>query len=369
MQIGRPDQRPNHANVLTFYALGDWGTGAEEQKAVAEALRKNVREIPENRIDPPFVLGLGDNVYEKGLPEGWNNPEATQLLRTTFGDIYRKIKYEGKELVFHIVPGNHDYNGTASGKKGWGDVIHQETTAEQLYFPYWKYYPIDQEKNSDRNDSTNYHALKKASIFSLTIPEKMNIESNQSVTFVALDTQVLLELYKRNDTRMLQNHWNKLESLLDADHAWKILVGHHPVKNHGRHGGFRTAAWWLPPIFLYTIIDKFLIKPLQDLDNPANRRFQEDLIKVMQKHDVKLYISGHEHNLQFLKIDAKHYQIISGSAAKLTEVTHKFDTIFSHAAFGFIRFDVANDVLWVEFFQVAENHDTYASTGLFKISK
>ena len=68
VQPGRPEDRPNHQNVLTFFALGDWGTGKGEQKAVAAALGKNVGEIPPGRKVAPFVLGLGDNVYEKGLP-------------------------------------------------------------------------------------------------------------------------------------------------------------------------------------------------------------------------------------------------------------------------------------------------------------
>jgi len=84
VQPGRPEDRPNNQNVLTFFALGDWGTGKGEQKAVAAALGKNVGQIPPGRKVAPFVLGLGDNVYEKGLLEGWDNPGALSLLDQTF---------------------------------------------------------------------------------------------------------------------------------------------------------------------------------------------------------------------------------------------------------------------------------------------
>ncbi len=68
--FGRREDRPNNNDVLTLYTLGDWGTGKSGQKAVAEGLRQNVLEIPTGRKVKPFVLGLGDNVYEHGLPAG-----------------------------------------------------------------------------------------------------------------------------------------------------------------------------------------------------------------------------------------------------------------------------------------------------------
>ena len=125
VQPGRPENRPNHRNVLTFFALGDWGTGGETQKAVAAGLKQEIAELPSGRNTAPFVLGLGDNVYEVGLPEGWNNPHATKLLERTFGNVYSDIKYDSQNVVFHIVPGNHDHNDIAGGIYFAGDIIHQ----------------------------------------------------------------------------------------------------------------------------------------------------------------------------------------------------------------------------------------------------
>jgi hypothetical protein len=364
---GDPAQRPQDPEVITFYALGDWGTGEEQQMAVAEALRKNVAEIPKGKNIPPFVLGLGDNIYENGLPLGWNNrQQALTLLKKTFGEIYKDVKYDGQNLIFNVVPGNHDYNNQVGGKKGWGDILHQETTAEQEY-PNWKYYPINHDNISDTNDSTEYSALRNEDIFSLTLPEKIN--SSKTISLVAVDTQVFLELYQNQDTTKIKNHWKRLEKLLHDETDWKIIAGHHPVKSHGRHGGFRTWVWWIPPIFLFTTIDKLFIKPLQDLDNPASRRFQKDFFDLMKKHKVHIYLAGHEHSLQFLRIDSNNFQIISGSAAKLSPVTHKNDTLFSHAAPGFVRFDVTKKEIWVEFFQVDSRSASYRSTALFKITK
>lgn len=367
VQLGNPQERPNHENVLTFYALGDWGTGKENQKAVAQALKENVNGIPSGRKIAPFVLGLGDNIYEHGLPEGWGNPEAVKLLEKTFGSIYNDIKYDDENLTFHIVPGNHDYDQIAGGRKGFGDIIHQETTAEKLY-PYWKYYPIDPARNSDTEDSTNYQALKDQDIFSLTVPENIPIETDGKISITAIDTQVLLDLYQKNDQENLQKHFRKLESLLMEDAKWKFIIGHHPVQSHGKHGGFRTAFWWMPPIFLGTFVDILFVKPLQELDNASNRRFQHDLMNIMKKYRVHFYLAGHDHNLQFLKVGQKNFQIISGSAAKLSPVTHRKDTLFSQSAHGFVRFDLADNALWIEFFEVDVKNRTFNSTALYKIS-
>ncbi len=367
LQPGRLEDRPNHENVLTFYALGDWGTGKDKQKSVAQALQKNIEQIPPGRKVAPFVLGLGDNVYEKGLAEGWNNPTAIRQLEETFGTKYADVKYGGKNVTFHIVPGNHDHNGIAGGKEGFGDIIHQETTAEGMY-DYWEYYPIDPEKNSDTDDLTNYQALKDHDLDKLTIPQKLPIEADGKVSIIAIDTQVLLNLYQKSKKEDLQKHLNQLKSLLQNNSKWKFIIGHHPIKTHGTHGGFRKAIFWVPPIILYTIIDKLFIKPIQDLDNSHYKKLIEDLGNIIKKYPRAFYLAGHEHSLELLEIDKKNFQLVSGSAAKLSGVGHKSDTIFSHAANGFTRFDVTDEELWIEFFEVDVENRALNSTALLKIS-
>ena len=367
VQSGRREDRPNHKNVLTFFALGDWGTGDETQKAVAAGLKHEIEKLPSGRNSAPFVLGLGDNVYEVGLPKGWNNPKATKLLEQTFGSAFSDIKYDGQNVVFHIVPGNHDHNDIAGGSDFAGDIIHQETTAERLY-PNWEYYPIDPEKNTDTDDLKNYQALKNEDIYKLTIPQQIPIESSGEISIIAIDTQVLLNLYENNKTEVLQKHLTGLESFLQNDSKWNFIIGHHPIKTHGWHGGFRKAIWWVPPIILITIIDKLFFKPLQDLDNEHYKKLIEDLSTIIKKKPFTFYLSGHEHSLQLLEVGKKNFQLVSGSVAKLSEVTHKSDTVFSHSANGFARFDITDKELWIEFFEVNGENSEISSTGLLKIS-
>ncbi len=368
-RFGERDDRPDNASVVTFYALGDWGSGNANQKAVAEALRADLSAIAPGRRTPPFVLAAGDNIYEHGLPEGWNNEIVTQTLERTFGQMYADIEYHGQPVPFHLVAGNHDHAGKAGGKNGMGDVIHQETTAERIY-SNWEYYPISPEQNPDKNDSTEYVALKQKDILTLATPEQISLgeAATKQVSIFAIDTQVLLDLYDQKSQETLDAHWSRLAALADGSPAkWKFLLGHHPIKSHGTHGGFRSAIWWVPPVILATLVDKLFYRRLQDLDHPAYRQFQRDLTKFMDEHSITSYFAGHEHNLQFLTTGRDHFQIISGSAGKLTKVTHKGDTVFSHAAFGFVRFDLTQTELWIEFFGVKPERGTVNSTGLFRI--
>jgi len=368
IQISNDELRSARSPQATFYALGDWGTGGAAQAAVAKALAKNVSELPRGRR-APFVLGLGDNIYNNGLPQGWNDPVVEELLEKTFGSIYSDVTYEGQPVVFHIVPGNHDYSDRAGADQQWGDVIHQETTAERLY-ENWRYYPIDPAKNLDSNDSTDYHALAAEDIFELSLPQKIESNSDGLVSILALDTQVLLHLYERSDKAMLAKHWEKLAELLRDDPApWKILMGHHPIRTHGKHGGFVPGYFWLPPIVLFTLYDRLLAKRLQDLDNGAYIALQREMEKQLIKYNVSIYVAGHDHNLQLLEIDDSHFQVVSGSAGKRSRVSHESDTLFSHSAYGFVRFDVTATEMWIEFFAVDAKSADYQSTGIFKISK
>ena len=67
-----------------------------------------------------------------------------------------------------------------------------------------------------------------------------------------------------------------LERALAASKAdWKIVVGHHPVFSGGMHG----ASWGL---IRY-------LKPM------------------LEEHGVRVYLNGHDHDLQHIAVDGVHY--------------------------------------------------------------
>ena len=401
------DLPPNHAEVVTFYGLGDWGTGDSLQKAIAIALGQNIRDIPKGRTVRPFVLGLGDLIYTHGLLRGWvYRDSAVTKLEKTFGTKYASIRYGHSEtdsasVDFYVVAGNHDYDdhGILSKKKNWGDVFHLETTAEHEYDNF-HYYPIQHISFRDSDDSTEYKALSSEMTRDIHLPETIDIGApagtDPPITIIALDTQRLLRLNRKirkadnseDKTKyknFFQQHLDSLEVFLQQaqdEGNWPVVIGHHPVRTHGPHGSWRTWEDWLLNGFpiLYSVprslVAYFFRKP-QDTDHVDYRSMIDSLTTnqngpgILQKY-CAIYVAGHEHSLQLLEIDGTTYQIVSGSAAKLSKVDHHGDTHFSHQAYGFVRFDVTKDDMWIRFYAVdvtTPDNPTYRVTETFRITK
>jgi len=382
--------------VVTFYALGDWGTADSNQHIVAQLLRQEISGLDSNelnRVVPPFVLGLGDNIYPNGLPKNpWGDEMVEKILKRTFGDVYDSIEYKNEKVMFHIVAGNHDHAEKFRLDPDWGDVIHQETTAESLFTNY-KYYPMKTGRVKDTNDFSEFEGLKLENLNLITQPEKIAIKGDTNlISIFALDTQILLKLYNFNYDSTLKKHWDQLEDLLRTDNStWKIVIGHHPIKTYGWHGGKsglmqwlwagprNNLPWWLRfiPIFpiIASTIDKFH-KGVQDTDNKFNMKFQNDLLRILKKHKVIIYLSGHDHNQQFINLNLQNanvsqlFQVVSGSSAKSEPVSkNKKDLIFADKSLGFTRFDLTKDEIWIEFFGLNLENGSLKSLKKFKITK
>ena len=359
--------RPNTPEVITFYALGDWGAGYLKQEPVAIALERNVATIPNGRRTPPFAIELGDNIYPSGLPfqkslndliYAWNNPEVINALENTFGQVYKNTYYNGAPITFHVLPGNHDHEGRKRKKNSTGDILLQETKAENLYAGWWAYYPINHHiaGANDTNDFREYITLRKYAdehgYYGLTLPETLALPPQNTIVCIALDTQIILEMYEEDD-EWIEQHWARLEEILKihAQTPWKIILGHHPIASWGEHGGAEGGMRGLV---------RYGVGFMQDLDDGDYRKFRKRLASIMKTHNAHLYLSGHEHNLQFitldtqdtdlLQLDNNYIQIVSGSAGKTDGISSKHKALFAYAEqTGFVRLDATNTELWVEF--------------------
>jgi acid phosphatase len=95
-----------------------------------------------------------------------------------------------------------------------------------------------------------------------------------------------------------------LERELAASSAdWKIVVGHHPVFSGGIHG----ASWGL---IRY-------LKPM------------------LEEHGVRVYLNGHDHDLQHIAVDGVHY-LTCGGGAEPREVEAASGSLFSRSTLGFM---------------------------------
>ncbi len=196
--------RPSPANFpslpsapsLQVLVLGDWGTGAEGQREVAEAIAEAHGGSP-----PDFVLTVGDNFYPAGVT-GPGDP----IWRSHFETMYVGPFWDG--LVFYPTLGNHDYQGRPEGQIHYSEIS-----------PRWEM-------------PEPYHA------FEGPLP------GGGSVLFVALDTEPIA-----TGSRESQLQWEWADSVLENSSGdWTVVYGHHPVATGGWHKADKTVKEALLPL-------------------------------------------------------------------------------------------------------------------------
>ncbi len=95
-----PTGAQTHVSTEQFILMGDVGTAAPQQFAVADTLRKKCES--EKMCKAVFLLG--DLIYELGIASA-DDPQLQTKLEVPYKDI---------DLPFYLVLGNHDYVGCAT---------------------------------------------------------------------------------------------------------------------------------------------------------------------------------------------------------------------------------------------------------------
>jgi hypothetical protein len=148
-------------------------------------------------------------------------------------------------------------------------------------------------------------------------------------SFYALDTNSIMLDWDA----AAQKSW--LQSAMAASAStWKIVFGHHPYISDGQHGnaGNYEDLWWLPIV-----------------NGDGVKAFMEDA--VCGQADI--YLCGHDHNRQWLEPTCGTEFIVSGAAAKTTDLVGRDGnaTLYSdHTIEGFVWIELADNVMTGEFY-------------------
>ena len=147
-----------------------------------------------------------------------------------------------------------------------------------------------------------------------------------TVRFVFADTNPLNDEYYQEEKyrdkvigqdTTAQMIW--LDSMLTPDFDWKIVVGHHPLYTGGKR-----------------IEDKNYV-----------RRHLEPLF---EKHNVDVYLAGHEHDLQHIKpSDKQTHHFVSGAGSEVRPTGNLESTLFSESIQGFLSSAITKDSIYFEF--------------------
>ncbi|KAL3870035.1 hypothetical protein ACJMK2_042652 [Sinanodonta woodiana] len=223
---------------LRFLVLGDWG-GLPTIPYCTPVETNVARQMGSltEKYDSKFNLALGDNFYFDGVTN-----DDDKRFQETFETVF---KDQSLQNAWYVVAGNHDHNGNVSAQ-------------------------IAYSKKSTRWNFPNYYYL-----LSFAIPG-----SNAKVDIVMIDTVLLCgnTLHDFVDSQpqgpadniVAEDQWNWIEKqLMNSTAEYLIVAGHFPVYSIAEHGPTQC------------LVDR--LRPL------------------LQKYQVTTYLSGHDHNLQYLQ--------------------------------------------------------------------
>ncbi len=247
--------------VLRFIALGDGGEGNDTQYKVAE-VAKNLCAL---KGGCEFALYLGDNIYDSGV----SGTDDSQF-QTKF-----EMPYANVPFPFYVVLGNHDYGGGGAGFEFWKAEAQVDYT----------------------NLSTKWTMPER--FYSFLSPLDVGPQNGPKAIFIGLDTNAIM--YSGDGD---QQAWLEAQMAQAPAGGWKIGFGHHPYVSNGAHGNAGEYEG-IPGI---PVVSGGNVKDFFD-DSVCGK--------------IDLYISGHDHNRQWLEPACGTEYIVSGTAAKHTDLEPK----------------------------------------------
>ncbi|MEU7583275.1 metallophosphoesterase [Streptomyces sp. NPDC041068] len=304
---------PNRAGEYAVLLTGDAGTGEEAQHAVAAAAREVCRAEGVS-----VAVGLGDNIYENG-PESDHDSE----FRTKFED-----PNSGLDMPWLMVLGNHDCSGLIPGSGGdpsRGDREVSYAKGSRRWYMPSRYYNVALPSAADTKD---------------------NRQGDPLVEFFAMDTNPVTSYVVQMDPHYWwngpymrdQRAW--LDGALKASRArWKIVLGHHPYLNNGKHGSAGSY-------------DGFVI------GNYTSGIHLKEIYEEVVCGRADLILSGHDHTLQILEPTSRSggtRQIVCGAAGKAGDGKAHFDhpaTWQNFSDHGFMILKVSERAMTVDAYTV-----------------
>ncbi len=317
---------------ISVYFIGDAGAPMLPTDQNLAYFKKITLEADTSDI----LIFLGDNLYPEGLPDE-DDPSRFVLEEKLNASLDIMKAFKGRAMM---IPGNHDWaNGT---REGWKRVVNMQKYVDRY--------------------------LGKPSFFlpSGGCPGPIELEISPEIVLVIIDTQYLLHPWEKPDNtdgceaESSAGAVLMFKDILDRNSHRQVLVaGHHPMFSYGPHGSTYTfrqhvfpltdvnRALWLPLPVIGSIYPLFrsMFGSKQDITNPRYMLVRNTLVEMMANVKDLVYISGHEHSLQYIKRDSIHY-VVSGSGTKLSNVGKGNGTEFEAARRGFSQliYDANGDV-------------------------
>jgi hypothetical protein len=316
----------------SIYLIGDAG----KDTLPGPALRMLGRELEKDTTST--VIFLGDNVYQRGL-EG---KEGSEKFRVASLKLLAQLSQtDNHKGHVYWLPGNHDWK---AGRWQGMETVKVEAPFVENYY-------------RDHADIDN----KNGPVFipKDAFPGPTHVTFADSVHLIAIDIQWWLQSQLGHRTprhegmsrkQMTRKFLTDLDSLLaKATSAGGpvLIAAHHPLYSNGHHGApkqpLRFMVNWVPPFQFFGLIglNRALV---QDIPQPRYKRIRNRILKVMDGYKDIIYVSGHDHNLQYIPKGENHH-LVSGAGSKRSSLGRDRNgaRFMDDRNYGFMRLDLMTD--------------------------
>ncbi len=316
----------------TIYAVGDAGEINDQSRAVL----KHLTLVSVDDTHPGVILFLGDNIYPAGFPPEGQIKEHQAAKEILMNQILPVKDYAGNNHHVIFLAGNHDWN---EFKPGGLDAVKRQSDFIKAFDPF-------------------YHFLPEAGCSG---PAWFQ---NENVVLLIIDSQWWLQDWSKepqmNDGCPIKSREDFIKSLhtvIQQNEGKQIVICmHHPLFTQGPHAGYYTLKDHLFPL---TKVENWMYIPLpligsiypiyrslgfhpQDLNHKLYQSLKNEILNGLDYDGELIFLSGHEHNLQYLTSGKNHY-IISGAGSKKNAIANAPNLVYGHKAGGFVQLDFYED--------------------------
>lgn len=325
----------------TFYFIGDAGLISNEMTSTNfSSFQKELETANKNST----VLFLGNNTPQ-GLPKKEDN-ERQKVENVLNSQIAILSNFKGESL---FIPGNRDwYDEGVKGLKR-------------------------QEKFIEHNLGKNTFQPEKGCPI-----EKVKI--GEDIVLLIIDSEWYLTDWNDHptindncDIKTRSLFLDEIESeIKKARGKTTIIAIHHPMFSNGLHGGAYSFESHLQPFPILGSVNNLVRKTaglsLTDIQNTHYNELRKRLITMAQQNEKAIFVSGHDHSLQYIVKDNVP-QIISGSGSTATATKNQNGGLFSYGSLGHAKLVVYKDGSSRVVFTSSEDQKEVYETQVFAPDK
>jgi len=325
----------------SFYLIGD--AGNSDFGDSSEALKAFKTELV-NASKNSTAIFLGDNIYPAGIPKKADKEYELAKHRINI-QIEATKNFKGESI---FIPGNHDWYSGITGLKAQEKIV-EKVLGKNSFLPE-NGCPIDK------------------------------IHISDDIELIIIDTHWYITNWNDQptinddcDIKTRQGFLDEFNSLVKKARGKTTIVAlHHPMYTNGSHGGQFSLGSHMSPIpvlgTLKNIIRKTSGIANVDLQNPLYNELKRRLVTMAQVNNKVVFVSGHEHSLQYLVEDNLH-QIVSGSGSKVSAVRNVGSGKFGYGTPGYAKLIIYKDgSSHVSFYSTDENEVVF-QTEIFSKNK